>query len=182
MNVTKIEKGMRLVLDGLGVSSRDPNFEETPERYARFMLEMFGNQQQEWATFPEDYTDFILLRGHRMYSLCPHHMLPVEFIVSLAYVPTREVLGLSKLARLLNEVNDGPLLQERFTKSVIDKVREVCRGVQGVAVIIDGQHGCMKIRGVRSDARLFTFRTDGIFKDNARLEDMFFRLAGHVKE
>src|SRR5258708_28963964 len=121
MNSHKIEKGVALILAGLEVNPTDHNYAETPERYARALVEMFSPPETEWATFEEDFSDFILLRGHTMWSLCPHHLLPVNFNVSLAYVPNGNVLGLSKLARLLYECNDGLLLQERFTKLALDK-------------------------------------------------------------
>jgi GTP cyclohydrolase I len=137
---------------------------------------MFRKKNTEWATFPEAYADFILIRGHKMYSLCPHHLLPVEFYVSMAYIPNGHVLGLSKLARIFDEANDKPLLQEAFTHDVVDRIVEVCPGVKGVAVLIDGQHGCTKIRGIHSDARFMTYRLEGEFKEDPRKEERFFTL------
>lgn len=172
-----LEKGTELILKGLGVSQRDPNYQDTPERYAKALLEMFEPTDTDWATFEEKYTDFILLKNHRLYSLCPHHLLPVKFFVSLAYIPNGHVLGLSKLARLLDECNDGPLLQERFTTKVIEKVGEICPGISGAACLIEGTHGCMEMRGVKSDAHFITYKLGGVFQENASLEDRFFRLA-----
>src|SRR5216684_6646410 len=109
MNSHLVEKGVELILKGLDVNRNDHNYTDTPERYARALQEMFTPEDTEWATFHEEYSEFILLRGHKMWSLCPHHLFPVKFKVSLAYVPNGEVLGLSKLARLLHECNNGPL-------------------------------------------------------------------------
>jgi GTP cyclohydrolase I len=177
VNQHKIEKGVQLILDGLGVDRNDHNFTDTPERYAKALNEMFSSDDTEWATFHEEYTDFILLRGHRMYSLCPHHLFPVKFKVSLAYVPSGNVLGLSKLARLLQDCNDGPLLQEAFTKRAIEKVHAICDGVQGVACLVEGTHGCLEMRGVRSPADFVTYRMDGVFSTDRDLERRFFELA-----
>lgn len=176
MNHNQVEKGVSLILKGLGVNLSDHNYTDTPERYARALYEMFNPTETEWATFEEEFSDFILLRGHQMYSLCPHHLFPVKFNVSLAYIPNGHVLGLSKLARLLHECNRGPLLQEAFTKKAIEKVHEICKGVQGVACFIQGEHGCLSMRGVRSDADFVTYRLDGTFVQDKDLERRFFDL------
>lgn len=176
MNMHEIERGMATILKGLGIDPKDHNFTETPERYAKALYEMFNPQETEWATFEEKYSDFILLRGHRMWSLCPHHMLPVHFKVSLAYIPDGRVLGLSKLARLLHECNNGPLLQEAFTKSAISKLHEICDGVQGAACMVEGEHSCLSMRGVRSTADFVTYRLDGLFDSDKNLEHRFFEL------
>lgn len=177
MDLNKIELGVEMILKGLDCDLADRNFLDTPNRVARFYEEMFFAKDTEWATFPEDFTDFILLRRHRMWSLCPHHLIPVRFDVSLAYIPNGEVLGLSKLARVLDEANTKPLLQERFTTEVINNVHSICRNVKGAAVLIEGQHGCTLIRGVRSDAEFVTYRLDGVFREQPELEERFFQLA-----
>jgi GTP cyclohydrolase I len=177
MDLNKIELGVELILKGLDCDLADRNFLDTPNRVARFYAEMFSTKETEWATFPEDYSDFILLKGHRMWSLCPHHLIPVRFDVSLAYIPNGEVLGLSKLARVLDEANTKPLLQEKFTLEVINNVHQICNGVKGCAVLVEGQHGCTLIRGVRSSAEFVTYRLDGVFRDQPELEERFFQLA-----
>lgn len=176
MNSHLIENGVALILKGLGVDPNDHNYLDTPERYAKALEEMFCGQDTEWATFTEEYTDFILLRGHRMWSLCPHHLFPVKFTVSLAYIPDGSVLGLSKLARLLDDCNSGPLLQEAFTKRAIDRVHGICPRVQGVACFVEGEHGCLSMRGVRSSADFVTYRLDGLFSTDKDLERRFFEL------
>lgn len=192
MKMHLIEKGVSYILKGLEIDERDGNFIETPERVARWYAELFGQESGEFASFKEEYTDFILLRGHKMWSLCPHHLLPVELKVSLAYVPGRDVLGLSKLARLLNECNDGPLLQERFTKVALTAINNATnRTCLGAAVLVQGIHGCMRIRGVKSEADLLTYKFEGCFDDKrfgdeqpldkmnaVRLQDRFLHLAG----
>lgn len=176
----KIERGVSLILEGINANLADRNYLETPERVARFYLEMFGGKNNEYATFTEEYSDFILLRGHRMFSLCPHHLLPVEFSTSIAYLPNGAVLGLSKLGRILDECNRGPLLQEAFTKEIITQMHENCPGIQGVACLVQGTHSCIRIRGIKSDATFVTYRLDGEFRKDATLEQRFFQLAGGV--
>lgn len=176
MNNHLIEKGVELILRGLGCDRTDHNYTDTPERYAKALNEMFVPRETEWATFEEEFSDFILLRGHKMWSLCPHHLLPVNFVVSLAYIPNGSVLGLSKLARLLDECNDGPLLQERFTKLATDKIQAICPGVQGAACIVHGVHSCLSMRGVKSAADFVTYHMSGKFLVDKDLERRFFEL------
>lgn len=178
INQGMIEDGVSRILRGLGVDLTDHNYIDTPERVARMYVEMFTPKENEWATFEEDFSDFILLKGHTLYGLCPHHLLPVELVISLAYVPNGHVLGLSKLARICDEVNTGPMLQERFTVEVLTRLEELCPGIRGAACIVDGQHGCTKVRGVKSDGRFTTYRLSGCFKDDPELESRFFTLAG----
>lgn len=178
INQDMIERGVSLILRGIGANLADRNFLETPERVARFYLEMFGRRENEYATFTEEYSEFILLRGHRMFSLCPHHLLPVEFTTSIAYIPNGAVLGLSKLGRLLDECNSGPLLQEKFTKEIITQMHFNCPRVKGVACLVTGTHSCIRIRGIKSDASFVTYRLDGSFKKDLALENRFFQLAG----
>ena len=178
----KIEKGIRLVLQGLGCDLKDRNFLETPERYARAMQEIFDPEDVDYATFEEDHTDFVLLNGHRMHSLCPHHLLPVKFEVYLAYIPNGEVLGLSKLVRLLHDINRGPLLQERFTTDVIKKVKEILPQCGGIATLIEGWHGCAQIRGVHTKASFKSYKLDGLFANDPSYESRFFRLVGRGED
>jgi GTP cyclohydrolase I len=172
-----IEEGVKQLLLGLEVELTDPNFKDTPVRFRRFLQEMFQEREPEWATFEETYSDFILLKGHKLFTLCPHHLLPVELVVSVAYIPNGKVLGLSKLARLLHESNRGPILQEKFTKEVLKRLQQVCEYTAGCAVLVDGQHGCTKMRGVKSDARFLTYRVEGAFDTDTILQQRFFTLA-----
>jgi GTP cyclohydrolase I len=178
VNSHLIEKGVRMILAGMGVSQQDKNFTETPERVARFYQEMFNQQETEWATFPEEYSDFIMLRGHKLWTLCPHHLLPVEMNVTVAYIPNGQVLGLSKLARVMSECNNLPLLQEKFTKDVLTKINLITgRTCLGAACLVEGQHGCTKIRGVHSEGWFVTYKFEGVFDEQVKLQDRFMRLA-----
>jgi len=179
INVDLIEKGVEHILRGMNIDLTDRNYLDTPERYARFILEMFGRKDIDYATFPETYSDFVLLKRHTMYSLCPHHLLPVEFEASVAYIPGGEVLGLSKLIRVLDDVNTGPLLQERFTDQVTSLILDYCPTAEGAACIVTGQHGCTKIRGVKSDAHFMTYKLRGKFESDSETARRFFDLCMH---
>jgi|SRR5882724_6686361 len=177
MNHDQIERGVELILKGLDCDLADRNFLSTPERVARYYAELFAPKDREWATFPEDFNDFILLRGHTLFTLCPHHLLPVELNVSLAYIPDGHVLGLSKLARIMDECNTGPVLQEKFTKDCLAALIRICPNIQGAACFVEGRHDCTRIRGVRSEAAFVTYRLEGKFREQPELEERFFQLA-----
>lgn len=179
MNYDLIEQGMRSIMRGMDLDLNDPALSPTPERYRRFLQEMFESAEPKWAVFDEEYTDFVLLRGHEIWTLCPHHFIPVQMNVSLAYIPSGKVLGLSKLARVLHDSNRAPVMQEKFTKDVVSRVKKICKGTKDVAIYVDGQHGCMRIRGIKSDARLVTYRCEGAFDTDLVLQQRFFAL---VKE
>jgi GTP cyclohydrolase IA len=183
VNHGKIEAGVRLILQGLNCDTKDRNYAETPERVARAYAEMFeADSDNEYTAFDEEYADFILLRRHKIWSLCPHHLFPVRLIVSVAYLPAGKVLGLSKLARVLNDCNPGPILQEAFTREVVSRLDEIVE-CTGVACFVEGSHGCMQIRGVKTDGDIVTSAFSGSFLTSARLQDRFFQLitAGHAR-
>ena len=137
---------------------------------------MFEQPSTEYATFNETYSDFILLRSHVLWSLCPHHLLPVRLKVHVAYIPGGEVLGLSKLARVLSDCNPGPILQEAFTREVADRIDSISIGNHGVAVMVEGTHGCMQIRGVKTDGDVVTYNLKGDFLNVPHIQDRFFQL------
>lgn len=165
MNSDLIEQGVRLILRGLDCDLRDQNFQDTPERVAKVYRQMFASNEKGWNDFKETYADIILMRGHEMFTVCPHHLLPVRMVISLAYRPAGRVLGLSKLARVCQEVNSGPILQEAFTARVVQLLSDLT-GAQDVACRVIGEHGCMKIRGVRSNASTITEKFLGAFEQD----------------
>jgi GTP cyclohydrolase IA len=175
MNMNMIEKGMELILKGMGLSLKDPNFADTPERYAKLLSELFNKKEVDYITFPEDHNDFILFRNHKLYSFCPHHMLPVSLVASVAYIPNGKVLGLSKLPRLLEDVNDRPILQEHFTNRVVEALHNIVPDSEGIACLVHGNHSCTQIRGIKSTGDMITYRLYGRFKE-ADLERRFFDL------
>lgn len=176
MNHSKIEAGVRLILQGLDCDTKDRNYAETPERVARAYEEMFQVADTEYATFDEAYSDFILLRDHTVWSLCPHHLLPVRLIVSVAYIPNGQVLGLSKLARVLHDCNPGPVLQEAFTREVVGRINYITGSNHGAACLVRGTHGCMQIRGVKSSGDVVTYKLTGDFLDIPHIQNRFFEL------
>jgi len=178
LNPLLIEQGVTLLLRGLGVDLGNRNFLETPERVARFYQEMFGQREEpNWEVFPDEYyCNMVLLRNHSLWSLCPHHLLPVKLTCSIAYLPTRgKVLGLSKLARVVNFANGRPLLQEEFTHRIAKDLSDLTGG-SPTASYVRGRHMCARIRGVRTEGDFATYAVTGKFETDTALQARFFDL------
>lgn len=179
MNLPKIEEGMKLVLEGLGVDLNDHNFNTTPKRAARVYQEMFEPKPTEWPVFDEEFTDMVVMRGHEFWTVCPHHMLPVRLVASVAYIPNGRVIGASKLIRMIHEVNTAPKTQEKLTAEIISSIDKLTEGTSaGSAAWLMGEHGCFRIRGVKSAANMVTCKFSGDFEKHVYLQERFFRLVG----
>lgn len=165
------------MLEGLGVDLEDSNFATTPERVAKVMQELFIPKETEWPVFDEDYTDMVIMRGHVFYTLCPHHMLPVRLEASVAYIPNGQVIGASKLCRMLHECNTKPMTQERLTQMALQSVCDLTGGSSlGAAVLLKGEHGCFQMRGVKSEANMVTLKYSGQFSNDVLLQQQFLSL------
>lgn len=179
MNLPKIEEGMRLVLEGLGVDPTDHNFNTTPQRAAKVYQEMFQPAETTWPVFDESFTDIVVMRGHEFWTVCPHHLLPVRLVASVAYIPNGKVIGASKLIRMIHEVNTMPMTQEKLTAEIVCSIDRLTKGTSsGSAVWLRGEHGCFRIRGVRSDADMITVKFTGDFDSKVWMQERFFRLVG----
>lgn len=173
MNKRKIIQGTRLVLEGLiGPEwEQDENYVGTPQRVAEFYAEMFQHRNYTVPVFAANADQMIILAHHIEWTLCPHHLLPVELDVSVAYIPHKKVVGVSKLARIIMNHLTEPILQETITDSVADEIQKRL-GSLGAAVQVIGKHDCMRIRGVRSRGVIITSALRGVFlvKPEVRLE------------
>jgi GTP cyclohydrolase I len=169
-----------MLLEGLGVDPNDHNFAETPRRYAKMMEEMFDVDRTETPVFEENYTDIVILRGHVLYTLCPHHLADVRIRASVAYYPNGRVIGASKLVRLMHDCNSHPMTQEVLTDAVLRRIQELTQGMNdGCAVMLEGEHNCMRMRGVRSEeADMVTYKFSGRFKNNPEEQRLFLQMVG----
>ncbi len=122
-------------------------------------------------TFPAKYGEMVISKGNTAFGVCPHHLLPVVYRISLAYIPTRKVLGLSKLSRLARLMARGPRLQEDLTHELAEVLHQNLDS-QGSAVYVEGLHMCMAARGVGAhEARLLTSAVRGVFLELATREE-----------
>lgn len=166
MDKELIQQGVSMILEGLGVDKTDHNFTETPRRYAKMMEEMFDVDRTETPVFEENYTDVVILRGHVFYTLCPHHLADVRLRASVAYYPAGRVIGASKLIRLMHDCNRHPMTQEALTAAILERVKDLTDSMNnGCAVMLEGEHNCFRMRGVRSEeATMITYKFSGRFE------------------
>ena len=127
-------------------------------------------------TFPAKYTEMVISKHNTAFGVCPHHLLPVVYRISMAYIPTSKVLGLSKLSRLARMIARGPRLQEDLTHELADILHNQLQS-QGSAVYIEGLHMCMAARGVGAhEARLVTSAVRGVFLEQLATRQEFIKL------
>lgn len=181
VDLPRIERAVREILAAIG---EDPNREgllETPGRVARMYAELFSGLHATPAkhlhrVFPEEYDELVLVRDISFNSMCEHHLLPFIGKAHVGYLPRGKVVGLSKLARVVEEVSHRPQVQERMTHQIADLLQQEL-DPKGVVVVIEAAHSCMTIRGVRKPGSLtITSAVRGLFKTNqsSRAEVMAF--------
>lgn len=169
VNKPAIEAAVRTILEAVGENAERDGLLDTPARVARMYEEMFAGLHLNPArhletTFPEEYDEIVLVRDIPFTSMCEHHLLPFTGVAHVGYLPNGRVVGLSKLARVVEEVARRPQVQERMTQTVADMLEEKL-GTKGAAVVIESEHSCMALRGVRKSGTLtVTSSLRGIFR------------------
>ena len=172
INKNKIERLIRQLLVELGENPDREGLAETPKRIAEMYEEIFSGYRMNAeldVSFKEE-TNAIIARDIQFYSMCEHHMLPFFGKVHIAYVPNGKVFGLSKLVRLVEKYSRRMQVQERLTTEIADEISK--REVSGVIVIAEGEHLCMKMRGVRNNSSIMTIAYRGIFEEKGVRENV----------
>jgi len=167
-------------LAALGVDLSREELQETPARMARAYAELFDAAPFRLTTFPneEGYDELVLARAIPFRTVCEHHLLPFSGVAHVGYLPAERILGLSKLARLVEHFAARPQTQERLTKQIADCLSESLRP-RGAGVVLEAEHSCMTLRGVRAHgATTVTSSLAGILRADARSRAEFFALAG----
>ncbi len=171
VDLQAIQQAVRQILIAVGEDPDRPGLLDTPKRVARMYREMFAGLQSDPArhlrvTFPETYDEIVLVRDISFHSMCEHHLLPFSGVAHVAYIPNGRVTGLSKLARVVDEVARRPQVQERMTETIADLLETELQ-TAGAAVVIEAEHSCMSMRGIRKPGSLtVTSALRGIFKTN----------------
>lgn len=169
IDIARIERAVREILLAVGEDPDREGLQDTPARVARMYAELFGGlhedpRQHLRKFFSERCDEVILVRDISFNSMCEHHMLPFMGKAHVGYLPDGRVIGLSKLARVVEEVARRPQVQERMTEQIADLLVEELRA-KGVAVVIEAVHTCMTIRGVRKPGCVcVTSAMKGIFR------------------
>ncbi len=176
-----IKGAVKIILKAVGEDPDRPGLVETPRRVASMYAEMFVGlhldpERHLAVIFPEQYDEMVLVRNIRFTSMCEHHLLPFYGVAHVAYVPNGQVTGLSKIARVVDEVSRRPQVQERMTQTVAELIDKHLK-TSGVAVVINAEHSCMSIRGVRKPgSSTITSALRGIFKTDQATRAEFMSL------
>jgi GTP cyclohydrolase IA len=173
------EEAARSFLVALGVPTDTESTWQTPRRMAEAFADMITPRPFDLTTFPNDggYDELVLARSVPVHSLCEHHMLPFVGVAHIGYLPGDRILGLSKLARVVEMFARGPQVQERLTTQIADWLQSALRP-QGVGVVVEAEHQCMTVRGVRAQGTsTVTSALHGRLRDDARSRAEFLALA-----
>ena len=181
---SQAEAAVRTLIQWAGDDPDREGLLETPARYVRAFEEFFSGYREDpdevlKRTFDEvaGYDDIVMLRGVRVESHCEHHIVPILGTAHVAYLPTNRVVGISKLARVVEIFAKRLQTQETMTAQITETIERVLEP-RGVAVLVEAEHSCMTTRGIRKPGvSCVTTRFTGAFRDDPRLEDRFLKLA-----
>lgn len=172
MDAQKIEQAVKMILEAIGEDPEREGLIDTPKRVARMYMEIFQGiaedpKDQLQIMFTESHDELVLVKDIPLYSLCEHHLLPFYGKAHVGYIPRKgKITGLSKLARVVDGYAKRPQLQERLTSQIADCIHEKLQP-WGVIVVIEAEHMCMTMRGVKKPGSLtVTSAVRGIFETN----------------
>ena len=177
------EAAVRTLLEWAGDDPSREGLLDTPERVAKSYRELFSGYETDprgylERTFQEvgGYDQLVVLSNIRVVSFCEHHMLPVTGVAHVGYLPTNKVVGISKLARVVNGFARRLQIQEKLTAEIAQAIEDVLQP-QGVGVVIEAEHSCMTLRGVNTPgSKLTTSSLRGVIRDDPRTRAEFLRL------
>ena len=180
LDLPAVEQAVADLLVALGKDPTSERLSDTPRRVAHSYAELLTTRKFDLTTFPNDegYDELVLAKNVPVHSLCEHHLLPFHGVAHIGYLPGERIVGLSKLARVVNLFARDLQVQERLTQQVADGLQEHL-APKGVGVVIEAEHLCMSLRGVRAiGSRTVTSALHGRLREDARSRQEFFALAG----
>jgi GTP cyclohydrolase I len=179
-----LEPHVRALLKAIDPEPAREGLERTPERVARALTFLTKGYEEDpkqvinGALFAEEYSEMILIKDVDFYSLCEHHILPFFGKAHVAYIPQHRIVGLSKLARLVEVYARRLQVQERLTTQIANTIAEQLEPL-GVAVVLEAEHLCMRMRGVeKQNSRVVTSAMHGVFRDQQKTREEFMTLIG----
>lgn len=181
MDYGKIEQAVQLFLEGIGEDTTREGLQDTPRRVAQMCEELFGGYTQDAAeplgrTFHSETGDMVVERDIQFYSVCEHHFLPFYGKVHIGYIPDGRVVGLSKLARTVEVYARRAQIQEQLTGQIAGAIMKNL-APKGVMVVIEAEHMCMTMRGVKKPgAKTITCSAKGVFEKEAELRQMMMNM------
>jgi GTP cyclohydrolase IA len=180
VDIGATEHAARSLLHALGADVNDESLADTPGRVARMYAEMLTPEPFDLTTFPngEGYDELVIARNIRFHSLCEHHLLPFHGVAHIGYLPGERILGLSKLARVVDLFAASLQVQERLTRQISNWLQDHLEP-RGVGVVLEAEHLCMSLRGVsKPGITTVTSALHGLVRTDPRTRDEFLTLAG----
>lgn len=177
----RIEQAVRDILEGVGEDPWREGLRDTPARVARMYHEIFTGlatdpRDELSATFEEDHSEMVVVRDIPFYSMCEHHLLPFHGVAHFGYLPNGRIVGLSKIARLVEALSRRPQVQERLTSQIADIFSEVLQPL-GAGAVIEAEHLCMTMRGIKKPgSKMVTSALRGVFRDSAETRGEFLAI------
>jgi GTP cyclohydrolase I len=173
VDLKKIEKGIRLILEGVGEDPQRPGLRKTPQRVARMFSEILGGIKEDPKDYlkaieEEHHEEMVIIKNIPLYSMCEHHLLPFAGVAHVAYIPSGgRIVGLSKIARVVDILSRRLQVQERLTKQIADLINDSLKPL-GVMVVIEAEHMCMSMRGAKKPRSItVTSAVRGSFRRSA---------------
>jgi GTP cyclohydrolase I len=179
VDLAAAEQAVGMLLEALGADADDEHLADTPRRVAAAYAELLTPRDFDLTTFPndEDYDELVVARDIPFHSLCRHHLLPFVGVAHVGYLPGERILGLSKLARVVESFARGLQTQERLTKQVANWIEDHL-DPKGVGVVIEAEHLCMTLRGANArGAKTTTSALSGLVREDPRTRQEFLALA-----
>lgn len=180
VDLQRIEAAVREILLAVGENPEREGLLQTPARVARMYEELFEGLAHNpadtlSALFSEDHSEMVIVRDIPFYSLCEHHLLPFHGVAHFGYLPDGKIVGLSKIARLVDALSRRPQVQERLTGQIADTFCEALHPI-GVGVVMEAEHLCMTMRGIKkSGSKMVTSALRGTFRDSAQTRAEFLQ-------
>ena len=174
MNKKLVEDAIYNLLIGMGENPEREGLKETPKRVANMYGEILTSEKFNYTTFEDKYDDLIMVKNIEFCSMCEHHLMPFWGIVHIAYIPNKKIIGLSKLARVVEKYARNLQVQERMTMEILEDLKQNLE-TEDVAIFVEAKHMCMIARGVKKElTSTITTKLSGSFKNERRNE--FFNL------
>lgn len=185
MDTQKIEQAITMLLEAVGEDPNREGLKETPARVARMYQELLGGMDKDGKehlskVFSAPDSEIVIEKNIEFYSLCEHHMLPFFGNVHIAYIPNGKVVGLSKMGRLVEVYARRLQIQERMTGQIADEL-EKALDAKGVLVVIEAEHLCMTMRGIKKrGARTVSYASRGVFREDPQKKQEALALMGVI--
>lgn len=172
MNEEKIKKAVYDLLVAMGEDPTREGLVDTPRRVADMYKELLSQDKINYTTFESSYDDIIIVKDIEFSSMCEHHLLPFYGVVHVAYIPNKKIIGLSKIARVVEKYAKRLQVQERMTEEILNDLKKNL-DTEDIVVYVEAKHMCMVARGVKKEmSNTITVKLNGLFKES-RKEDFY---------